>query len=257
LKTDWIYLPIYWTNNYVQRGFKADECAQGVLDSLDAGERYFTVVQCDDGIYERYPENLLVFGAGGVGDIPIPLLAAPPHPNGKHARDTLGSFMGTVECGGPAGEGKATESTWNPDGFGAMTRRAMFAAFAGTPGFYLRDCNVPVGEFRTQMHRSRFALCPRGYGRTSFRLYEAMEMGCVPVYIHADGAWLPYRDVLNWSELAVLCDIGEIASLPERLIGIDPYWTQQAREKLAVLSDDYFTMSGMCRQIFRMVKERT
>lgn len=44
------------------------------------------------------------------------------------------------------------------------------------------------------MSRSSLALAPRGTGPTSFRLYEAMALGAVPVYIWEGGRapWLPY-----------------------------------------------------------------
>src|SRR5579863_216846 len=86
LDTDWIYLPVRWTNNYVRDRQARGDCDlqassehQAVLDELRPNERYFTVVQCDDGIYEDTPLNVLIFGAGGVGDVPIPLLCD-PHP---------------------------------------------------------------------------------------------------------------------------------------------------------------------------------
>ena len=38
---------------------------------------------------------------------------------------------------------------------------------------------------------SVFGLAPRGYGPTSFRLYETMQMDAVPIYI-SDVFWLPF-----------------------------------------------------------------
>lgn len=45
-------------------------------------------------------------------------------------------------------------------------------------------------EYADRMARSHFALCPRGMGLGSIRLFEAMEMGIAPVLI-ADGYALP------------------------------------------------------------------
>ena len=36
------------------------------------------------------------------------------------------------------------------------------------------------------MRDSLFSLCPRGYGPTSFRLYESIQLGSIPVYIAED-----------------------------------------------------------------------
>ena len=38
-------------------------------------------------------------------------------------------------------------------------------------------------KFENLIKSSFFFLCPRGYGPASFRLYESIELGTVPVYI--------------------------------------------------------------------------
>ena len=35
-------------------------------------------------------------------------------------------------------------------------------------------------------------MAPRGYGRTSYRLAEIIQLGRIPVYIFDDFEWLPY-----------------------------------------------------------------
>ncbi len=261
LDSDWIYLPIYWTNNYVREKFAALPVAQYALDSLDERERYFTIVQCDDGIYEQLPSNVLVFGAGGVGDIPIPLLCDPHPIPAEVKRDHVASFLGHVECGGPEGApGELPRSSWNPDGAGATLRRALMIAFAGRVEFHIEDRRgerfADAEAFRKMAARSHFSLAPRGYGLTSFRLYEVMGLGSIPVYIYNE-PWLPYADVLDWSEFAVLCPADDIEELPERLLQISPKWRRTAVDTIARLMPDYFTKDGMCRQILRMIGERT
>ena len=36
--------------------------------------------------------------------------------------------------------------------------------------------------FKQIMSKSYFSICPRGYVSTSFRLYESIQAGIVPVY---------------------------------------------------------------------------
>jgi len=137
----------------------------------------------------------------------------------------------------------------------------MFEVFAGCDSgeFFLHDGNRGVGPFRSQLGRSVFALCPRGYGRTSFRLYEAMDLGCIPVYICIDGSdlWLPYSDILDWPDFALFIPLDKLEILPDALRGHDDDWVRTAREALEQLRPEFFTMDGMCRQIFRMIGERT
>ena len=48
-------------------------------------------------------------------------------------------------------------------------------------------------KFQQIMSESYFSICPRGYGPTSFRLYESIAAGVVPVYI-SDSHFLPYAE---------------------------------------------------------------
>ena len=83
-----VYLPVSWWMNTVKHQtkttvlyFGAVPEVQAFLDSLDPLVHYATVSRGDDGPYERLPPNTLVFGAGGVGNIPIPLLPPLCHDN--------------------------------------------------------------------------------------------------------------------------------------------------------------------------------
>ena len=42
---------------------------------------------------------------------------------------------------------------------------------------------------------------PRGYGPTSFRLYESIEMQSIPIYI-SDEFILPYSNIIDWENFA-------------------------------------------------------
>ena len=46
---------------------------------------------------------------------------------------------------------------------------------------------------------SRFIVCPRGFGRSAFKLYETLDLRRVPIYIYDDLPWLPYMNRLEWT----------------------------------------------------------
>jgi hypothetical protein len=52
---------------------------------------------------------------------------------------------------------------------------------------------LPMKEYCNILARSVFALCPRGYGRSSFRIQESIQQGAIPVYI-SDEFVLPYNE---------------------------------------------------------------
>jgi hypothetical protein len=104
------------------------------------------------------------------------------------------------------------------------------------------------------MGRSVFSLCPRGLGATSFRLYEALSVGSIPVYLWDGHPWLPYADELDWSEFSVCLPIGEVERLPALLAGLSAERIAAMQRRIAELYGDYFTLEGAARQIARRAR---
>lgn len=74
-------------------------------------------------------------------------------------------------------------------------------------------------RFAEILCRSSFVLCPRGRATSSFRFYEAMAAGRVPVVI-AD-AWVPPKGT-NLDEFAVVWPEGTTSGLVEHLERLEP-----------------------------------
>ena len=71
--------------------------------------------------------------------------------------------------------------------------------------------------------RSKFVLCPRGHGTSSYRLYETLLAGRVPVVL--SDAWVPPAGI-DWSSCAVRLPQDDLASLPRRLEEAEARWPQ-------------------------------
>ena len=264
------YLPVYWWNNaatgYLERHggpFYAIPEVQAFVDALPPGQ-YFTVSRGADGPYERLPPGVVVFSAGGRGDFPIPHLAEIEYCTVDpltRPRDLLASFVGNIECGGPEVPRPIGRSSWNPDGVGAQLRRRMVAIFRGEPNCFVKPQVVQAWtglglaahtNFCDIAKRSWFGLAPRGYGKTSYRLYEMIALGTIPVYLY-DEPWLPYLDQLDWTEFAVLCHTSEMDGLPARLRSIPEAERLRMIARGQELLPDYFTPDSVCKQIMRYV----
>ncbi|MCB4798996.1 exostosin domain-containing protein [Neotamlana laminarinivorans] len=61
---------------------------------------------------------------------------------------------------------------------------------------------------------SYFVLCPRGIGPDTYRVYEVMQMGLVPVIISDE--WVPMNGP-NWDEFAIRVKENEVHKIPEIL----------------------------------------
>ena len=153
---------------------------------------YVTLVQHDAGtpdvgsFKDCLPyRNVLVLSAGGWGSAPVPLLKgriAPAAPSARypHVEDWLRrprrhvlSFIGRT----------VTSPTRKEmvDSLRASTLPPEFVHI----GENWADWTAPAAD-------TVFALAPRGFGRTSFRLAELIQLGVLPFYVYDDRPWLPY-----------------------------------------------------------------
>ncbi|MFC1548566.1 exostosin family protein [Candidatus Omnitrophota bacterium] len=231
-----IYVPIFWTDYYIRHDrFHPNEDLQAFIDNnISPDKKYFTVVQNADGIIENLPDNVLIFAAGGVGDVPIPLLKGELQLKKEVKRDIRVSFMGSM---------------------GHDIRKRMYDVLKNIEGYYFGKGTM--NDFIDITSRSLFALCPRGYGRTSYKLYEALALGSIPVYIWDDIEWLPYRDRLDWDDFSISINIRDIEKLPAIIDGHTPDMIKNKQDKIKEIYNEYFTMEGVCGNIVRILKERS
>jgi len=228
------YLPIQWTAYHLNHNYGKDiGRLREFVGNLPRNKPVFTVVQYDDGTLcdDLLPRGSEVFGAGGVGTTPIPLLCDQhKHPGyNVHISNSLAVFMGSLDT--------------HP------IRKKMDEELSLYGSILI---SIPMPDFLQYWVKSNFVLCPRGYGKTSFRMYEALSLGCIPVYIY-DDPWLPMADVIDWEKIAVLCHENEMKKLYQRLMTISPKWQDRARELIKQYSS-YFTMKGVCEWIRKNVE---
>jgi hypothetical protein len=237
------YIPIFWTENQISTfDTGIQQRRQKLVDSLPSNNTYFAIVQHDDGITHTRLRNTLVFGLGGVGHIPLPLTYENPELFAKfrNAPKTIFcSFMGSLthKC-----------------------RRESCVALQDKPGVVLQvngwtNCIPEVNQkkFIEIMSQSRFTLAPRGYGKSSFRMYEALNIGSVPVYVY-DEPWLPYTEILDWKKMAVLIHVKDIPNMYRTLQQI----TDKEIEEMLAYYDQHkqlFTFDGMCEYVIKKVSD--
>lgn len=66
-------------------------------------------------------------------------------------------------------------------------------------------------EFTDNILNNDFSLCPRGAGNFSYRLYETMSCGRIPVIPEASQV-LPYENMIDWSSLALFVTLDNVES---------------------------------------------
>jgi hypothetical protein len=236
------YIALSWTTLYCQN---QDPEIQNFLNSLDQSKSYFTVCQHDDAPRHSLPPNTLCFSAGGnvsgSNIIPIPLICSELSKELilKEEKQYTASFVG---------------SATHP------IRIKMAQILFGKSDYqiWLKNWSPSVDKpdfklFLELASKSKYMLCPRGYGLNSFRLYEAFQLNCVPVII-TDKLYLPWQDELNWSEFSILINENNLSHIDEILKNIDDEQYTKLLTTGKNIYSSYFTLNGMYDNIIKRLK---
>jgi Exostosin family len=233
IKLDREYLPIHWTSYFVNNGYGQNKQSllelQHYIDSLPQNKKYWTVCQYDDGILVDVSRlDLLQFNMSKNIGVPIPLLCMPHTYNRMMRKNILASFIGNRTH---------------------QIRESIFNIRNGD--YYISDRSHSIFEFCEVLSQSIFCLSPRGYGLSSFRMYEGMQYNCIPVYI-SDEFVIPYN--MNFEEFGVLIEAKDAHRIEEILSSILPQEIVIKQDNIKKLYDSHFTYEGLKNQIIQVLK---
>lgn len=249
------YIPALWTNFQIEGWFNSKKNEmQKYLDiwikENPCEDGYFTIVQHDDGPLLKLPNNTIVYGACN-GDIPIPLIYEDNNNTLElkqkkmfNEKNILCSFIGNI-----------TSNHILPN-----VRKEIFNLLSINESFKLINSggwspivNQNLQEiFINTTIDSKFALAPRGYGRSSFRFFECFQLGTIPIYIWNDVNWLPFQNQIDYKKLCIVIHISELDKLENILLSIneDNYkdmWNYYEEIK------HLFTLDGMTNEIINEI----
>lgn len=242
IHTELIYIPVFWTSYYVTHNYANNiQPIYDWLDTLDKAKKYFTIVQYASGIFKKNKDfnlDLIVFSAGGgglnvkgsssekqlqyygltrhifygnKGNYDIPLMCLPLFPSINIKKDIFCSFMGRFDT--------------------HFCRINMYNALHKNEKFKLFK-SVNFEKYKEILNRSIFTLAPRGYGYTSFRIYEAIMANSIPIYIWHDKKILPFKDDINWEDFCIIIHNDDIKKLPEILNNVNITEKQKNLQKV-------------------------
>ena len=203
-EADWDYAPLFWNRVYVNDwGKRTDEVQAEILRLVTRARPTFTVAEYD--IASFHPDldlcGMVVFTAGRRGDagIDIPLLCSPHvFPAALPEKKWLASFVGNL-------------NTFTP-------RPEMAEALRDRNDVYCEHASRGTDFFVDLMLRSYIGLAPRGYSGQSFRFYEAMQLGVVPLLV-GDLDTRPFKRWLPWD--AVSLYLPDVSGLNALLDAVD------------------------------------
>jgi hypothetical protein len=220
-KTKRTYIPFPWTNFQIEFWFQSRKNEmQTQLDRWiqknqnDNG--YFTVVQYDDGCLLNLPPNTIIYGCCS-GNIPIPLIYEDKNDlmiskridKSFEQKRILCSFVGTL-----------THHVRNRM-ISVLKNNNKDFIFETDPNWSPCISLDKQKKFIEITCNSKFVLCPRGYGRNSFRFYEVLKLGSIPIYVWDDKEWLPYKDIIDYEKFCISINAKDLHILKTTLSNID------------------------------------
>ena len=122
---------------------------------------------------------------------------------------------------------------------------------------------VPEGEAARLMRReflqnlleNPYTLCLRGKGNFSFRLYEVLGVGRVPLFVDTHCV-LPFEDELDWPALMPMADAGNLAAAGETFTKFHQQFDAETfaahQRRLHETWRDWLSPVGFVRQLLRL-----
>lgn len=246
-ETKRVFLPVDWWNFHAFTPNDQTRMLDDLLKyykTLDNSHDYFMVATKRHA--GSVPTDTIIYSGGGVygrfmpfsefGNYfysPIPLLQPKFEPVYMAERSIFATFSGFYET--------------------HEIRQRMLKRLHGLSTYKLTP-RISHGHYLANMGQAQFALCPAGTGPTSFRLYEAMLCGAVPVYI-SEEFYLPYADRFDWEQLSVFVKSDDIEQLPDILESIPNAQIESMRKAIAVFSDE-LSFDATYRRIIEDVRHR-
>ena len=243
------FIPIFvpW-NRWLIASFRhGRRYPHGLLTTLRASLRqdvqYITVAQDDEGLvgptyasggFGDVLQNILVLSAGGYGHVPLPLLNQPEAPlenlSPPSARRFLLSYVGS--------------RVHAPHSMREWCIRLMWASCA----LLGQECPHFHGDgWRHMMGQSRFSLCPRGYGRSSYHVAETIQLGLLPIHVYSDLPWIPYARLFG--NVGFVTSVFGLPRLIWRLAWLNDTELLAREARARELAASHFSLSGVATQV--------
>ena len=254
------YIDVLWTNVHHHKDFndnkdRLNTILKEKIDENSSDTKYFTVVQWDDGPLLNIPEDTIIFGACG-GTIPLPLI----YEDTSNKLLNIGYNLDKSRI--ISSKYKFKDKNILCSFIGSIThpvREKMLNILNNKNNYLLLskswDPNIKPNEAQMFIDitiNSKFALAPRGYGRSSFRFFEILQLGTIPIYIYDDIEWLPYKEFINYDDICISIHESQIDQLDTILSEINEQRYNSMIENYIRLSH-YFTLEGMSNYILSKI----
>lgn len=203
-EADWHYLPVMWSYWQLSNNYGRDnrDKMQEMLDKIIIDKsKTFTVTEADNEP-DFNNGKMVVFSANSGGNwIPLGIITLPHQlPTVRPEKKYLSNFVGNIK-------------PW-------PTRMKMVELLSSREDVKIIQSKKGEELFVNTILESYSTLCPRGSALGSYRFYESMQLGVVPIMI-SDYDFRPFPDRINWNTCSYFLD--DVNKLPELLDSLDKH----------------------------------
>jgi len=228
---------VYWTRWHLNHNYGAEgvEELQRYVDAAIIDDaRTFTVCQYDDGPLVNVGRAIQFLASRKTDQgIDIPLLCKSHwKPWFKPRKTYRASFVGRLGT--------------HP------IRQEMAAALEGRSDVSIRDGDIGTRAYVKMVLRSYLALAPRGYGGSSFRLFEAMQLGVAPILI-GDIDTRPFKRFLPWDDVSFYVE--DVKELSEALARKTDNELLAMGERASTLYKEHLTYQKWCPYVIKELQK--
>jgi hypothetical protein len=104
-------------------------------------------------------------------------------------------------------------------------------------------------KFFNNLQNNIFILCPRGCGNFSYRFYETMCFGRIPVFINTDCV-LPFENLIDYKDEIVFVEEKELTFLPDKIQEYcEKYDLSERQKRCREIWENYLSPTGFINNI--------
>ena len=102
-------------------------------------------------------------------------------------------------------------------------------------------------EFLYRISQARFVFCPRGMGSSSFRAYQAMMVGSIPIITGMND--YPFSSEVDWSTICIEGSISNVLGLAEQAVSMSDEEFYDMRGSAISFWDNYCRHDSLYNQL--------
>jgi hypothetical protein len=111
-------------------------------------------------------------------------------------------------------------------------------------------------EYIKNIVDSDYTLCARGAGNFSFRFYETLSCGRIPLFINTDCA-LPFDDFIDWNKFCVWIEETEIPEISDILLHYHTHISDREFRETQLLCrkiwEEYLSPEGFFQNVHNLL----